>query len=176
VAGILVLLQAAFGSWSLATAVLLTLPIALAGSAIAAAATGAALSLGSLAGLLTVFGIAVRHAILLINRYQTLRKQAGLEFDPALVVQGTRERAAPNLTAAVVIAAAVLPFAVFGTMPGHEILGPMAVVILGGLFTATLYTMCVIPALYARLGASVSHEAIEDDDLTVPSMPEFQQI
>ena len=50
----------------------------------------------------------------------------------------------------------MLPFAVFGARPGHEILGPMAVVILGGLVTATLYTLCVVPALYARLRRAAS--------------------
>jgi len=173
--GILVVLQAAFGSWRLALAVLLTLPIALAGAAIAAAASGTALSLGSLAGFLTVLGIAVRHSLLLINRYRDLRRQGGLDLGPDLVLQGTLERAAPILMTAIVTAAAVLPFAVSGAKPGHEILGPMAAVILGGLFTATLYTLCVVPALYARFGASVQSEAVEDDDLRLPSMPEFQR-
>ena len=172
---ILVVLQAAVGGWSLASAVLVTLPIALAGGALAAAATGSALSIGSLAGLLTVFGIAVRQAILLIHRYHALRKD-GREVNPKLVFEGIRDRATPILTATLTTAAAMLPFAVWGSRAGHEIIGPMAVVILGGLVTSTVYVMCVVPALYARLGAGVEARAPEDDDLNLVSLPEFQRV
>ena len=135
--GILVLFQATFGSWLLAGAVLITLPIALAGAGMAAIASGSALSLGSLAGLLTVFAIAVRQSILLVHRYRVLRKQGAVEFGPQLVLQGTRDSATSILTTSLVTAAAVIPFAVLGSKPGLEILGPMALVVLGGLFTAT---------------------------------------
>jgi CzcA family heavy metal efflux pump len=174
--GILLVLQAAFGSWPMAFALLLSLPIALAGGAIAAAATGTTLSLAALAGFLTVLGIAVRHAILLIHRYRDLRSQ-GMSFGPDLVVKGARERANAVLIAALVTAAGALPFAVLGARPGLEILGPMAVVILGGLVTATVYTLCVVPALYARFGAAVVAEAVDDGDLDIaPSEPELQPI
>ena len=78
---------------------------------IAAAVSGAALSLGAMAGFLTVLGLAVRHGILLINRYRELRDTTGLGFGPELVQRGTRERATPILMTALVTAAAVLPFA-----------------------------------------------------------------
>jgi Cu/Ag efflux pump CusA len=108
-----------------------SLPIALAGGALAALATGATLSVGSLLGLLTVFGITVRQAILLIHRYHALRK-GGRVVGPELVLQGVRDRATPILTATLTIAAAMIPFAVWGSRVGHEIVGPMAMVILGG--------------------------------------------
>ncbi len=163
--GMLLLLQAVFGSWPLAFAVLLTLPIALAGGVITAAATGATLSIGAIAGFLTVLGIAVRQAILMINRYRDLRHDEGLGFGSELTLRGTQERATPILTVAIVTGLAVLPFAVLGARAGQEILNPMAIVILGGLFTATLYSLCVVPALYSRFGASAMPEAVEEDDL-----------
>ena len=175
VIGILVVLQAATGGWGLATAVLVSLPIALAGGALAALATGATLSVGALLGLLTVFGITVRQAILLIHRYHALRK-GGRVVGPELVLQGVRDRAAPILTATLTIAAAMIPFAVWGSRVGHEIVGPMAMVILGGMVTSTVYVMCVVPALYARLGAGATVTAPEDDDLNLATLPEFQRV
>jgi Cu/Ag efflux pump CusA len=160
--GILFVLQAAFGRWSMAFVFLLTLPVVMAGSVLAAVATGSALSLGSLAGMLTVLGLAVRHGILLIQRYRGLRRE-GMEAGPELILRGTRDRVTPIVTTTLVTAAAVLPFAVFGARSGHEILGPMALVILGGLVTSTLHSLCIVPALYARFGASVAAETVEDD-------------
>ena len=167
VVGILLILQAAFGSWRLAIAVLATLPIAVAGGVIAAVASGTVLSLGSLAGLLAVLGLSARHSILLVNRYRDLRHSDGHDFGPEVVLHGTRERATPILTATIVTALAMVPFALFGTRPGQEILGPMAVVILGGLITATLYTLCVVPVLYARFGAGAMPDALDEENLDV---------
>jgi CzcA family heavy metal efflux pump len=167
VAGILLILQAAFGSWSLATVVVVTLPIAVAGGVVAAAITGTTLSLGSIGGFLTLVGLAVRHAILMVNRYKDLRHDDGAEFGPELVRRGTGERAAPILIAVVVTAVAVVPFALFGSRPGHEILGPMAIVILGGLVTTTLYTLCIVPALYAKFGAGAMPDTLEEEQLGV---------
>jgi Cu/Ag efflux pump CusA len=165
VVGMLVLFQAVFGSWSLAFAVLLTLPISLAGGVIVAAASGATLSIGAVAGFLTVLGIAVRQAIVMINRYRDLRQDEGLDFGPGLALRGTRDRAAPILMVSIVTGLAVLPFAASGSRPGHEILNPMAMVILGGLVTATLYALCVVPALYSRFGTSAVPDAGEEEDL-----------
>ncbi len=163
--GALLVLQAAFGSWGLASAVLVTLPVALAGGVIAAAASGTVLSLGALAGFVTVLGVAVRQTILLINRYRDLRHQEGQRFGPELVLLGTRERSTPILMSGFVTALAVLPFAVFASRAGHEILGPMSLVILGGLVTGTLYALCIVPALYARFGAGAGANLVEEEDL-----------
>lgn len=164
-AGMLLLLQAVFGSWPMAFAVLLTLPAALAGGVIVAVASGASVSIGAAAGFLTVLGIAVRQAILMINRYRDLRKDENVGFGPELALRGTGERAAPVLTVSIVTGLAMLPFALLGPRPGHEILNPMAWVILGGLITTTVYTLNVVPALYSRFGASARPEAAEEDDL-----------
>ena len=163
--GAWLVLQAAFGSWQLASAVVLTLPMALAGGVIAAAIGGGTLALGSLAGFLTVLGLAARQCVALVHRYRELRHDEGMAFGTELVRRGARDRAAPIWTAAIVTAAAVLPFVVFAAAPGHEILGPMALVILGGMVTSTLYALCVVPALYARLGAGAKIDESVDVDL-----------
>jgi len=117
----------------------------------------------------------VRQAILLIHRYHALRK-GGRVMGPELVLQGVRDRAAPILTATLTIVAAMIPFAVWGSRVGHEIVGPMAMVILGGMVTSAVYVMCVVPALYARLGAGATVTAPEDDDLNLATLPEFQRV
>jgi Cu/Ag efflux pump CusA len=165
--GILFVLQAAVGSWGLAFALLLTLPVALAGGVIAAAVSGATLSYAALGGFLTVLGLAVRQGILLIGRYRELRLREGRSFGPELLREGMREHAAPSLMTALVTAAAVLPFAVFGARVGHEALGPLAMVVLGGLATTVLYTLGIVPALYARFGAGAVSEVVSDEDLGI---------
>jgi Cu/Ag efflux pump CusA len=152
--GMFLLLQAAFGSWRLALVTYLTLPVALAGSAIAAAFTGGGVSLGSLLGLLTVFSIAVRNVVVLISHYRHLEQHEGEVFGPELVLRGSRERVTPILLTAFATALAFLPFALAGNVPGNEIVHPVATIVLGGLITATLLNLFVMPALYLRFGAS----------------------
>ncbi len=165
--GIVFILQAAFGSWALAIAVALTLPLAVGGSVLVAAMSGSTPSLAAMGGLLTVLGLAVRQTIMLISRYRSLRTRDGMSFGTELVQKGVREHAAPIVTSAILTAAAVAPFAIFGGQPGHEVLGPLAVVILAGLVTGTLYTLTVVPALYSRLGAGAMPDAVDEDDLGV---------
>jgi len=167
VAGVLLLFQAAFGSWRLSFAMVLTLPMALAGGVISATLSGGTLSLGALAGFLTVLGVVVRHTFLLMSRYRDLRQNDGLGFGPEMVLQGTRDRAGAILTTVIVTAVAVLPFAILGARAGHEILGPMAIVILGGLVTGTLYSLAIIPAMYARFGEDAIPEAVDTEELEV---------
>jgi Cu/Ag efflux pump CusA len=178
--GILFVLQAAFGSWPMAFACLVTIPMALAGSVIAAWMNGTALSLTSLAGFLTVLAVTARQAILMVQHYRELRLKAGLPFGPELVARGARERAASVLSTALVTAAALLPFAAMGAKPGFEILGPMVSVILGGLATATIYSLSVLPALYAMFGTRAVGETLEDDDLETEiqqlTTPELQRV
>lgn len=173
--GILFVFQAAFASWPLALACLVTFPVALAGSFLAAWFTGTSLSLGALAGFLTVLGVTARQAILLVQHYQQLRKK-GLVFGADLVARGARERASAMLSTALVTAAALVPFAVLGSRPGLEILGPMVTVILGGLFSSTLYSLAMLPALYGMFGAQAAGETIEDDDLEYETTPELQRV
>jgi CzcA family heavy metal efflux pump len=154
VIGIFLLLQAAFASWRLAFATILTLPMAVAGGALAAFAGGGALSLGSLCGFLTVLGIAVRNCIVMTKHFQHLELYEGEMFGPQLVLRGAGERLAPLLMTAFTTAAALLPLVLFGEIAGHELVRSTAIVTLGGLVTATLLNLFVTPALYLRFGAS----------------------
>jgi CzcA family heavy metal efflux pump len=150
--GILLLLQLCFGSFRLAALSLLTLPMALVGGVLAAYAVGGIISLGSLVGFFTVMGIAARNGILMINHYQHLERHEGEAFGPALVLRGARERLSPILMTALATGLAVVPLVIAGSLPGHEIEHPLAVVILGGLFTSTLLNLFVVPSLYLRFG------------------------
>jgi Cu/Ag efflux pump CusA len=152
VIGILLILQTAFTSWRLAFLVILTLPMALVGGVLAAFATGGVLYLGSLVGFFTVLGIAARNGILMINHFQHLERQEGEPFGPALVLRGAKERLSPILMTSLAAGLALVPLVVPGTIPGHEIEHPMAVVILGGLATSTLLNLFVVPSLYLRFG------------------------
>src|SRR5438034_10523091 len=110
------------------------------------------LSLGSLVGFLTVLGIAARNGILLIDHCQHLERYEGETFGPRLVLRGARERISPILMTTLATGLAIVPLVVAGNLPGHEIEHPMAVVILGGLFTSTLLNLFVVPSLYLRFG------------------------
>ena len=149
---ILLLLQVSFRSWRLATMSFLTLPMALVGGVLAAFIGGGVLSLGSLVGFFTVFGIAARNGILMINHFQHLEQHEGETFGRELVLRGARERLAPILMTTLAAGLAILPLVVAGDRPGHEIEHPLAVVVLGGLFTSTLLNLFVVPSLYLRFG------------------------
>jgi CzcA family heavy metal efflux pump len=150
--GIFLLLQAAFGSWRLAFLAFFTLPAALMGGVLAAFATSGALSLASLVGLLAVFGLAVRNGIMLIKHYQHLEWDEGESFGPGLVLRGTRERFAPILMTALATGLVLVPLVISGDIPGQEIARPMAIIILGGLVTATVLNLFIVPSLYLWLG------------------------
>ncbi|MGH3345848.1 MAG: efflux RND transporter permease subunit, partial [Nocardioides sp.] len=150
---ILLLLHAALRSFRLAVLTFILLPTALVGGALAVWLTDGILSLGSLVGFLTVFGIAARNGILMISHFQRLEKE-GHEFGPELVLRGASERLAPIMMTATATALALVPLAAAGSIPGHEIEHPMAVVILGGLVTSTLLNLFLLPSLYHRFGHS----------------------
>ena len=151
--GIFLLMQAAFGSWPLAIATLLTLPLALVGGVLVAAIGGSSLStVGVLSGLLVVFAIAARHCVMTVCHLQQLQREGREGFGAALVLRGTRERAVPMLTVSLATALAFVPFIFFGNRPGMEIVRQMAFVVLGGLISVTLFNLLVVPALYLRFG------------------------
>ncbi len=147
--GIFLLLQAAFGSWRLAIMTFLTLPIAVAGGVVAAWLDHGPITVAFVAGMLAVFAVAVRNAMMLVSHYQRLRRE-GVLFGPATALLGARERMAPTVITALTTAAAVSPAIFFGDIAGQEIVHPMAVVILGGLITSSLVNLFILPALYAR--------------------------
>ena len=152
--GVFLLLQASFASWRLATLSFLTLPIALVGGVLAAYLGGGVLSLGSLVGFLTVLGIVARNGIMLISHYQHLERFEGEPFGPGLVIRGARERVVPIMMTVFTTGLVLIPLVVAGQIPGNEIEHPMAIVILGGLITATLLNLFVVPVLYLAFGKS----------------------
>ena len=147
---ILLLLHLAFSSFRLALIFFPTLLIALVGGVLAALGTGGVISLGSLVGFLTVFGIAARNGIMMISHFQHLEEVEGEPFGRDLVLRGAAERLSPILMTAGATAFALVPLVVAGSIPGHEIEHPMAIVILGGLATSTLLNLFVVPPLYLR--------------------------
>ena len=141
-------------------AVFLTLPSALVGGVLATRISDPVISLGSLVGFLTILGIAARNGIMLISHYQHLEREEGEPFGPGLIIRGAKERLAPILMTALATGLALVPLVVTGSIPGHEIEHPMAVVILGGLVTSTLLNLFVVPALYLRFGKQRERPAL----------------
>ncbi len=152
VIGIFLILQVSFGSWRLATLSFLTLPSALVGGVLAAYLGDRIISLGSLVGFLTILGMAARNGIMLIDHFQHLERYEGETFGPGLVLRGARERISPIMMTVLTTAAAIVPLVAAGSIPGHEIEHPLAVVVLGGLVTSTLLNLFVVPSLYLRFG------------------------
>jgi Cu/Ag efflux pump CusA len=175
VVGVFLLLQAATDSWRVATLLFLLVPLAAVGGVLTAPLAGGVMSAGALLGLLLVLGVFVRNSLLLLAHYRT-RAEEGETPGRGLVLAGTREMAVPLLVATVAIAVAVLPFVVFGSLAGEEILHPLAVVVLGGLVTSTLLTLFVLPALYLRVApggaAARSHPLLARTRPRVPAVKE----
>ncbi len=146
------LLSLAFGEPSRLFLVLANLPFALVGGVLAVFATGGELSLGSMVGFVTLFGIATRNAVMLISHYDHLVTVEGEPWDPATAYRGALERLGPILMTASVAGLGLLPLAIGSGAPGREIEGPMATVILGGLVTSTFLSLFVLPPLALWLG------------------------
>jgi CzcA family heavy metal efflux pump len=130
--------------------VLANLPFSLIGSVFAIAVTGVGISLGTVVGLVTVFGVSARNAILQLAHYEHLVEVEGLPWSRELVVRGASERLVPIVMTAAVTALGLAPLAIGLHRPGQEIEGPMAVTVLGGLLSSTLLNLLVLPALAQR--------------------------
>ncbi|SIO38563.1 heavy metal efflux pump, CzcA family [Singulisphaera sp. GP187] len=150
--GVLLIIHSDFRTIRLTALVFLTLPFALIGGVFGAVLGGGVLSLGSLVGFVTVLGIAARNGIMLVSHYRHLEEEEGEPFGLGLVVRGSEERLAPILMTALATGLALVPLALAGNKPGHEIEHPMAVVILGGLVTSTVLNLFLMPALYLAFG------------------------
>ncbi len=151
-AGIVLLLAIVFGSGRNLLLVLANLPFALVGGVLAVFATGGSLSLGSLVGFVTLFGITLRNSIMMISHFEHLVGQEGMTWGLEAAWRGATERLAPILMTALVTGLGLLPLAMGSGETGREIEGPMALVILGGLITSTLLNLLVLPALALRYG------------------------
>jgi Cu/Ag efflux pump CusA len=161
--GVVLLLFLALRSARATILVLVNLPFALVGGVATVLATGGNLSLGSMIGFVTLFGITLRNSIMLISHYQHLVEKEGLSWGLGAALRGASERLMPILMTATVTALGLLPLALRTGEPGNEIEGPMAIVILGGLVTSTLLNLLVLPALALRFGRF--QPAREADDL-----------
>jgi CzcA family heavy metal efflux pump len=150
--GIVLLLSMVTGNHRNLLLVLANLPFALVGGVAAALLTGGNLSLGSLVGFVTLFGITLRNSIMLISHYEHLVGVEGQSWGLATALRGASERLAPILMTALVTGLGLLPLAIGSGDPGREIEGPMAIVILGGLVTSTLLNLLVLPTLALRYG------------------------
>jgi Cu/Ag efflux pump CusA len=146
---IFVLLAVSYQSIKSAILIIINLPLALIGGIVAVLLSGGTLSIPSLVGFVTLLGIATRNGIMLISHYNHLIKEENKSLDEA-VMQGSLERLIPILMTALTTSLALIPLAVRGAAPGNEIQSPVAIVILGGLVTATLLNMIVMPVLFHR--------------------------
>lgn len=151
------LLYLEFGTHRDTLVVLVNLPLALIGGVLAVSLTDGILSIATLVGFVTLFGIAARNGVLLVNNYQRLIL-AGTPLDEA-VRQGSEERMAPILMTALTAGLALVPLVLAAGAPGNEIQSPMAQVILGGLATSTLLNLLVVPVLYAKTGGRARYPA-----------------
>lgn len=146
---IFLLLYNQFKSATQSLVILLNLPLALIGGAVAIALTGGVMSIPSIIGFISLFGIATRNGMLLVDRYNELCKE-GLSLHET-IVKGSLDRLNPILMTALSSALAMIPLAIGGDLPGNEIQSPMAIVILGGLFSSTFLNAFVIPIVYMKM-------------------------
>lgn len=156
---IFLLLYLQFRSWSQATVVLLNLPLALIGGVLVLTLTGGVISIPAIIGFISLFGIATRGGMLLVDRYNELTLQ-GLTRQET-VMQGSMDRLLPIIMTALSSALALIPLALGGDLPGNEIQSPMAKVMLGGLLTSTLLNLVVIPIMAPMKRSTTSQTSDE---------------
>jgi Cu/Ag efflux pump CusA len=158
----------AFRSHARALVVLVNLPLALIGGILAIGLSGTPLSVATLVGFITLFGIATRNGVLLVSYYEQLMRKEGLSVVDA-VRRGSDERLAAVLMTALTAALALVPLVLAGSEPGNEIQGPMGQVILGGLLTSTFLNMVLVPVLFVRFGAGRTPGAPAEEGFAAPA-------
>jgi Cu/Ag efflux pump CusA len=151
--GVFVLLSLAFRSGRDAALIMINLPLALIGGVAGLYASGGVISIATLVGFITLFGIATRNGVMLVSHIRHLVEHEGVRDAATAVRRGSEERLVPILMTALAAGLALLPLAISGGAPGSEIQAPMAVVILFGLSSSTALNAFVLPALYLRFGA-----------------------
>ena len=152
IVAIFFLLSSAFGSSRDGLLIMLNLPLALIGGVAGVYLAGGVLSVASIVGFITLFGIATRNGIMLVSHIKHLREKEGVTDFTEAVVRGATERLVPILMTALAAGLALVPIAMSMGEPGSEIQAPMAMVILFGLFSSTALNMIVVPVLYQRFG------------------------
>ena len=149
---VLLLIYIAIGSLRHTLVTLVNLPFSLVGGVISVLLIGQTLSVGSVVGFITLFGITVRNSIMLISHYQFLVEREQMTWNLDTAIRGAQERLPSILMTALVTALAMLPIAVNSDNPGREIMGPMAAIIIGGLVSSTLLNLLVMPVVMLRYG------------------------
>jgi CzcA family heavy metal efflux pump len=155
VVGVFMLLVLAFGRSRDALLIMVNLPLALIGGVVGVFLAGGVLSVASMIGFITLFGIATRNGIMLVSHIHHLMQEEGVTDFREAVERGARERLIPILMTAMAAGLALIPLAFGGGKPGSEIQTPMAIVILCGLMTSTLLNMVVVPTMYLRYARPV---------------------
>ncbi|HWV98244.1 MAG TPA: efflux RND transporter permease subunit [Candidatus Acidoferrum sp.] len=162
--GILLLLSVVFHNWRNLLLVLVNVPFALVGGVLAVWLTSvlqhgeSSLTIGSLVGFVTLFGITTRNSIMMISHFEHLVESEGMAWGSEAVLRGASERLMPILMTATVTGLGLLPLALGSGEAGREIEGPMAIVILGGLITSTTLNLLVLPTLALRYGKFATKE------------------
>jgi Cu/Ag efflux pump CusA len=168
-AGIILVLYRHFRSMMIVFQILLNIPLSLIGSVVAIWLSGGVLSVATLVGFVTLTGIASRNGIMMISHYIHLMKEEGEIFSKQMIIRGSLERLVPVLMTALTAMLALVPLAISTGAPGKEILQPVAVVILGGLFSSTLLDIIVTPAVFWRFGRKSAERLASqaaDDELS----------
>ncbi len=149
---VMMLIFVAINSFRHVVLMLLNLPFALVGGVVAVLISGGGLSVGSLVGFVTLFGITIRNSIMLVSHYQYLVEEERLPWNLEVAIKGAQERLPSILMTALVTALAMLPIAIGSDNPGREIMGPMAAIIIGGLASSTILNLLVMPAVMLKFG------------------------
>jgi len=157
-AGILLMLYIAFGNLRNLLLTLFNLPFALIGGVFAVAFNAGWISIGSLVGFVTLFGITLRNSIMLISHYQHLIEVEGYSWNLETCIKGASERLPSILMTAIVTALGLLPLALGSGEPGKEIEGPMATIIVGGLVTSTILNLLILPSIMLHFGKFVKRD------------------
>ena len=156
---IFLLLYSEFRNGSLSAIIMLNLPLAVIGGIMAIFFTSKIISIPSIIGFITLFGIATRNGILLISRYHKLESESDVSLRNSIII-GSVDRLAPILMTALTAALALIPLVINGDKSGNEIQSPMAIVVLGGLLTSTLLNIFVVPIIYEWFQKSRSEKIV----------------
>ncbi len=146
------LLIKALGDWRSAAQVMINIPLALIGAIIALLLSGGIFSIATLVGFISLVGITSRNGIMMISHYLHLMREEGEDFTEQMVIRGSLERLVPVLMTALTAGLSLIPFVLAADAPGKEILHPLAVVVVGGILTATLLDQIVTPAVFYKFG------------------------
>ncbi|MCC7276153.1 MAG: efflux RND transporter permease subunit, partial [Alphaproteobacteria bacterium] len=168
---IFIVLYTRYRSLALTLIIMACVPFALVGGVLALILAGQPLSVASMVGFITLTGISTRNGILKVSHYINLILREGERFGEAVVVRGSLERMTPVLMTASAAGFALLPLIINGDTPGREILSPVALVIFGGLISATILDAVLTPTLFLRFGRKPVERLVAPPAVAGPPRP-----